>query len=466
MNTQILNSPTFANPKRYLSTSLSGIFMAFLIGAVPAWCQQDVVTQVAERLKPNVVVINATFSDNSQEDGFGFITGEKDGKVYIVTAGHVVHRKKDGALANRITIEIKNSLETFNVKEVRWFEPDDLSLLVVNAIPGFTWEKKCLGKNPKIYDKVRFIGRNKNWVSPSEGEIYSIEGNIIEFSISTIAPGTSGAPLIGKSGIIGMITDDEANTSQALSLTRILELIGRPQYPYVSALAFVEDFFDPNMVRLKGGTYTMGCTSEQGSDCESNEKPSHQVTVSDFYIGKYEVTQKEWRDIMGSSPSNFKNYDQCPVEQVSWDDIQEFLRKLNAKTGKNYRLPTEAEWEYAARGGSLSQKYKYAGSNNVDEVAWYSSNSGSKTHPVGEKNPNELGLYDMSGNVEEWCGDGFGVYPSDIQTNHQGPSTGLYRSLRGGSWKNKSQYCRIASRGNDYPHSRTQTSGFRLARSL
>ena len=219
---------------------------------------------------------------------------------------------------------------------------------------------------------------------------------------------------------------------------------------------------EANMVFIPGGTFTMGCTSEQGSDCESDEKPAHRVTVSDFYIGKYEVTQKEWQEVMGGNPSNFKNCEDCPVESVSWDDVQEFLAKLNAKTGKTYRLPTEAEWEYAARGGSQRRGYKYAGSNRLDEVAWYDGNSGDKTHPVGQKKANELGLYDISGNVWEWCSDWYDDYPSTAQTNPKGPSTGSDRVLRGGSWYFYAEICRSAHRGNYGPDFRGNLVGFRL----
>ncbi|MBQ3247459.1 MAG: SUMF1/EgtB/PvdO family nonheme iron enzyme, partial [Alistipes sp.] len=170
------------------------------------------------------------------------------------------------------------------------------------------------------------------------------------------------------------------------------------------------------MVFVKGGTFTMGATAEQGSDADSDEKPAHSVTVSNFYIGKYEVTQAQWEAVMGKNPSRFKG-DNLPVERVSWNDIQKFIEKLNAKTGKRYRLPTEAEWEYAARGGNQSKGYKYSGSNDIGSVAWYTDNSSSPTHPVGQKQPNELGLYDMSGNVYEWCSDWHGSYSSGSQTN-------------------------------------------------
>ena len=207
-----------------------------------------------------------------------------------------------------------------------------------------------------------------------------------------------------------------------------------------------------NMVYVSGGTFTMGATSEQGSDADSDEKPTHRVTLSSYYIGKYEVTQAEWRAVMGSNPSNFKG-DNLPVENVSWNDCQTFISKLNSLTGKNFRLPTEAEWEFAARGGNNSRGYKYSGSNDIGSVAWYDGNSGSKTHSVGQKSPNELGLYDMTGNVWEWCQDWYGNYSSSSQTNPTGPVSGSYRVYRGGSWVNLAGYCRVSNRGSITPGS-------------
>ena len=216
-----------------------------------------------------------------------------------------------------------------------------------------------------------------------------------------------------------------------------------------------------NMVYVEGGTFTMGATSEQQNPYDG-EKPTHRVSLSSFYIGKYEVTQSLWKAVMGSNPSNRKG-DNLPVENVSWNDCQTFLRKLNAMTGKNFRLPTEAEWEFAARGGNRSRGYQYSGSNVISDVAWYDDNSGSKTHNVGTKAPNELGIYDMSGNVWEWCQDWNGSYSSSAQTNPKGPSSGSYRVGRGGSSFNGAGYCRVASRNCGTPGDRAGDLGLRLA---
>ena len=216
-----------------------------------------------------------------------------------------------------------------------------------------------------------------------------------------------------------------------------------------------------DMVFVKGGTFTMGATAEQGSDAESDEKPTHSVTVSDFYIGKYEVTQAQWRSVMGKNPSCFSG-DNNPVETVSWNDIQKFIKKLNTKTGKRFRLPTEAEWEYAARGGNQSKGYKYSGSNSISEVAWYKDNSNSKTHPVGQKRPNELGIYDMTGNVCEYCQDWYGSYSSSSQTNPTGPSSGNGHVLRDCNSGSSAEVCHVSIRifgGTDIRH---HYCGFRL----
>ena len=216
-----------------------------------------------------------------------------------------------------------------------------------------------------------------------------------------------------------------------------------------------------DMIKVEGGTFTMGATSEQGNDAYNSEKPAHLVTVSDYYIGETEVTQALWQAVMGSNPSPFKGISN-PVEHVSWNDCQEFIRKLNTLTGRTFRLPTEAEWEFAARGGNKSKGYKYAGSNSIDNVAWYTSNSSFRTSPVKTKSPNELSLYDMSGNVYEWCQDWYGSYSRNAQTNPKGPSDGSYRVLRGGHFISIERYCRVSDRFICSPDDGNSYYGLRL----
>ena len=223
----------------------------------------------------------------------------------------------------------------------------------------------------------------------------------------------------------------------------------------------VKDGISIDMVRVEAGTFTMGATAEM-KDPYDWEKPTHRVTLTnDYYIGKYEVTQALWQAVMGSNPSYFKG-NNLPVEMVSWDDCQEFISKLNRITGKTFRLPTEAEWEYAARGGNKSRGYQYGGSNNLSDVAWYGDNSGSKTHVVGIKQPNELGIYDMSGNVWEWCQDWYGKYSSSSQVNPTGAKDGAHRIRRGGCWQYNAWLSRLSCRHYDEPDNHFYNLGLRL----
>ncbi len=231
-------------------------------------------------------------------------------------------------------------------------------------------------------------------------------------------------------------------------------------------------------VAVKGGRFLMGSPANE-KDAYESEKPQHEVMLSDFYIAKTLVTQQQWREIMGDNPSGFKHCDSCPVEQVSWEDAQTFIARLNEKTGLTFRLPCEAEWEYAARGGHKAPlgegremlhagQYKYAGSDDLDAVGWYGDNAGDKTHPVATKQSNELGLYDMNGNVLEWCQDWFSEnYYADckkagVVNDPRGPENGSYRVLRGGSWLSSAQRCRSAARGSNEPGYCISRIGFRL----
>ena len=247
------------------------------------------------------------------------------------------------------------------------------------------------------------------------------------------------------------------------------------------------------MIKVEGGTFKMGAQSpapngeNYDSEARSWEHPVHSVTLDDYYIGETEVTQELWEAVMGTTIEQQRQKEQeyweadlglygqgatYPMYYISWEECQEFIAKLNRLTGKEFRLPTEAEWEYAARGGNKSRGFKYAGSNTIGEVAWYDDNAwdgvGKNSpaygiHPVGTKSPNELGLYDMSGNVDEWCSDWYGEYSSFSQTNPTGPTSGSYRVLRGGCWDYSARVCRVSDRGVGIPDDRYYSGGFRLA---
>ena len=225
------------------------------------------------------------------------------------------------------------------------------------------------------------------------------------------------------------------------------------------------------MVLVEGGTFTMGATAEQ-TGANDDEKPAHQVTLSDYYIGQTEVTQALWKAVMGETPTSDGDQwetkyglgDNYPAYYISYDDVLSFISKLNSLTGRTFRMPTEAEWEYAARGGNKSEGYLYSGGNTLDNVGWHLDNSSREAHPVVQKSANELGLYDMSGNVWEWCSDWKDSYSSSPQTNPTGPSTGISRVLRGGSWdSDATTFSRVANRGYNSPWIRSSAYGVRLA---
>lgn len=226
-----------------------------------------------------------------------------------------------------------------------------------------------------------------------------------------------------------------------------------------TATNVTNDSLNIEMVFVEGGIFDMGSNSDKNSD----EYPAHSVTVSDFYIGKYEVTQRQYQAIMGTNPSKSNVGENYPVEYVCWDEAQSFIKELNKKTGKEYRLPTEAEWEYAARSGKKSRNYNYSGSNTVSDVAWLYDNSSSKTHSIGSKKANELGIYDMSGNVWEWCEDWHKRYPNNVDVNDY---TGIYRIYRGGSLYKDATSCRVAYRAYATYRRRYTDIGFRLSLSV
>lgn len=322
-----------------------------------------------------------------------------------------------------------------------------LSLVFSQSIENVAFRQTEEDKIVITYDIVGGEGQTFEvslWVSPDGGQNYTI--------VPRTLSGDIGEKVTGGRGKM-IIWDVLSDVRRLEGQTYVFKVQAKTRGG--ATFAGIE------MVFIPGGTFQMGDTFGDGDE---DEKPVHTVTVSDFYLGKYEVTQKQWQEIMGNNPSDFKG-DNRPVENVSWNDVQEFIRRLNARTGGNFRLPTEAEWEYAARGGNRSRGYKYSGSNDADAVAWYSKNSGDQTHPVGTKLPNELGLYDMSGNVWEWCQDWYGSYSSGSQHNPKGPLYGKSRMVRGGSWGSDDRVVRVSNRLRDNPDDRNDLDvGFRLAR--
>ena len=249
-------------------------------------------------------------------------------------------------------------------------------------------------------------------------------------------------------------SDINADTSSITADTSVTEVWTN------EVMTFEANGVSFTMIPVEGGTFTMGATSEMKNP-DDDEQPTHPVTLSSYYIGETEVTQALWKAVMGSNPSYFEG-DDFPVVYVSWDDCQTFISKLNALTGKNFRLPTEAEWEFAARGGNQSRHTPYSGSSRIDDVAWYRDNSGDLTHPVKTKQPNELGIYDMTGNVYEWCQDWYGGYSNYAQTNPTGASSGSDRVLRGGSWDSSPWDCRSSNRECGVPEYSGNEFGLRL----
>ena len=266
--------------------------------------------------------------------------------------------------------------------------------------------------------------------------------------------------MVNAQGIIVRKSSQKQPTTQTTTKTPVKKTSATTSSTNTNRQRILQELAD-NMVYVQGGTFTMGATDEQGSDAEDWEKPAHSVTLSSYYIGKTEVTQELWQAVMGSNPSRFTG-NRKPVEQVSWKDCQIFISKLNSLTGKKFRLPTEAEWEFAAQGAIKSKDYKYSGSNTLDDVAWYYGNSGKTTHEVGTKSPNELGLYDMTGNVYEWCNDWYGNYSCSPSNNPTGPSSGTYRVDRGGGWRSIARYCRSSYRIHGAPVNRHFDLGLRL----
>ena len=352
---------------------------------------------------------------------------------------HLVEAKKNGYRSQRKTIQLSQQQKL----DVAFGELIAIQgNLSVNYKPfgaDVYVDGKKLGQSPRVFNGL-LVGNHQVEVRK--------DGYATDKKSVTISEGQT-------MSISGTLSSNKASSSNGYASSSSLASGGNTISIPVKKGISIE------MVKVEAGTFMMGATSEMQSSGD-NEKPVHQVTLTkDYYMGKYEVTQALWQAVMGSNPSKFKG-DYLPVEMVSWDECQEFIGKLNSMTGRKFRLPTEAEWEYAARGGKKSRGYQYSGSNSISDVAWYTDNSGRKTHPVGTKQSNELGLYDMAGNVWEWCQDWYDSYVSSSQTNPTGVVLGWSRVYRGGGWNNYPSSCRSSYRSYNTSYSRYIGLGFRL----
>ena len=373
-------------------------------------------------LKPNFSSVTLKVDDNAEiwingeRKGTGIWTGNLGAGTYVFETKKENHR--DSYMSRDITVTSEPQTITLQAPTPILGEAD------INSTPAMAdiyIDGKKMGQTPQMVSDL-LIGQHQVRISKQGFSDYN--------STLTVKEGETSVLTAKLEKVKAEQTAAVPNSGTTSSTGNQVITVGNVSF---------------TMVQVEGGTFMMGATSEQGSDANDNEKPAHQVTLSPYYIGETEVTQALWEAVMGSNPSYSKGSNK-PVEQVSWDDCQKFIQKLNQKTGRKFRLPTEAEWEFAARGGNKSQGYKYSGSNNLKDVAWFDDNSSKETHDVKTKQANELGIYDMSGNVWEWCQDWFGDYSTSNQTNPTGPLSGSNRVNRGGSWINYARHCRVTDR--------------------
>ena len=396
---------------------------------------------VSVSLKPNFTSVTLTADNNAEiwvngdKKGTGSWTGPLGAGTYEFETRLAGHRSASQTrditvLSEPISIRLQSPTPIYG----------DADISSLPAMADIYIDGTKRGQTPQLIDQL-LIGQHQLRLSKQGYADYSGTININEGETASVnATMNKGA-------------NNAAEQQQAINMPRE-EIASLRKTFTVGNISF-------NMIRVDGGTFMMGATSEQKNSSD-NEKPEHQVSLSTYYIGETEVTQQLWQVVMGKSPSHFIG-GQRPVEQVSWKDCQKFIEKLNKKTGLKFRLPTEAEWEFAARGGNRSQGYRYSGSNNLNDVAWVDDNCGGMTHNVKTKQANELGIYDMSGNVWEWCQDRYGFYNSASQNNPIGPSSGAGRVYRGSGWSYDAGIWHITIRCSSVPENRINNLGLRLA---
>lgn len=365
----------------------------------------------------------------------GVFKGKTPQTLELVVGKHDVILMRTGYNPSRETVEIEEG-ETKVINVV----------LVQSRSISISTDKE----GDKIFVDGKYVGKSPLAVDLSFGqhEVYATRG---------------GAE--NETNLVSIIKNDGVKTAKGVINVEQVGTINHMELKLLGDEVYTVNGVTFKMIAVRGGTFVMGMSSSVDEEAKGDETPLHKVTLSDYYIGEFEVTQSLWKAVMGSRKGSFKG-PELPVESVSWNDCNKFIEKLNELTGGNFRLPTESEWEYAARGGEKSKGYKYSGSNVVDDVAWYTKTThDSGTKPVGAKMPNELGIYDMSGNVWEWCYDLYDYYKILSVSDPKGPEKGDGRIVRGGSWYIEAQNARCCYRSHRKPGTADKYIGFRLAAS-
>ncbi|RLC21160.1 MAG: hypothetical protein DRI57_03030 [Deltaproteobacteria bacterium] len=415
-------------------------------------------------------------SDTAYGTGFVFYVS-KGKKTYILTANHLV-TDPDGFPFDRIRVEFQGDDVEYPAQVQYLYDEIDIAVL---SLDQYSDTSLNLGESKylKLGDNVFVLGYpGGGKVQVSRGSVSTRDKNKILLDSIRLAEGNSGGPLIleGTGEVVGVILQKSVHgkDNYALEIDQVKLYLGKESVfssladrhsplPKTSDGVWIDTPTGMEFVWVPGGCYKMGC-DDRADACFPYKKPAHEVCVDGFWMGKYEVTQGQWRNIMGDNPSAFQLGNNYPAEMVSWNDIQKFISRLKEKTGVNCRLPTEAEWEYACRSRGKSEIY--AGDAEVSQIAWHGSEGGETTHPVGRKQANGLGIHDMSGNVREWCAD---IYSKDAYEKHQQNNPlyegkGFGRVTRGGSWGYAPAYVRCAARQGNAPADRGSILGFRLVR--
>lgn len=389
--------------------------------------------------------------------------------VYMTAGSKELRVKGSGFVACHIVFS------DFGISRIESLQTYNLTLLMpAGGKETVTTQKLVINYSPSnatvLIDSKLYTGNGTvEAMLPVGTHNYIIAAEGYE-TIEGVAKLTANAPRIINETLIAVAGEqrlqaEPASDSYEENFTDSM-LFDFQQYADKYSWTFTVNDVTFKMIMVDGGTFTMGGTPEQGNEVYSNELPAHQVTLSSFCIGETEVTQALWKAVMGNNPSYHSSSDSLPVEMVSWADCQTFIKRLNRITHRKFRLPTEAEWEFAARGGNRSNGYRYSGSNNLDNVGWYTKSlddDGLSTQPVKQKRPNELGLYDMSGNVREACSDFYAPYSRESQVNPTGPVTGSEYVNRGGAWFFVDKASRVSRRDYNGLNDKNHNLGFRLA---